>query len=304
SKGGAPIKTTIDLKKFLPAAVNFALRGAAVRSDFLIPDDLWPIEGDERQLNQAINNLIINADESMPAGGTIRVHCANISLDAKKDIPVSKGNYVKIAIEDQGTGIPEEYREKIFDPYFTTKPNGTGLGLATCHSILKKHGGHIDFESISGTGSTFTIYLPASRPNTVQARKEEKNVTKGTGRVLLMDDEAIVQEVASQMLEIIGYHVTLSREGREAIDLYRKAKAEGQPFDCVIMDLTIPGGMGGKEAVKNLLQIDPQAKVIVSSGYSNDPVMANFREYGFAAVLTKPYIVEDLRETINHLLNV
>lgn len=303
SRGGAPIKKAIFIGGLIKDTVDFALRGSKVRPEFSIPDDLWTIEADEGQINQVITNITINADEAMPEGGILNVAAKNTTFKRASALPLPMGNYVEIAIEDQGVGISKEHIAKIFDPYFTTKQKGSGLGLATTYSIIRNHGGHITVESVATVGTTFRIYLPASKKAT--PKKEEERIQPsllGKGRVLVMDDEETIRELLSADLTEAGYTVELTKDGAEAIERYKKAEESGEPFDVVIMDLTIPGGMGGREAIKQLLEIDPDAKAIVSSGYSTDPVMADYKKYGFSAVVTKPYSVGELEKKLRSIL--
>ncbi|HXG64056.1 MAG TPA: ATP-binding protein, partial [Blastocatellia bacterium] len=217
-------------------------------------------------------------------------------------LPLPPGRYVKITVRDTGIGIPEEHLDKIFDPYFTTKQTGSGLGLATSYSIIKKHNGHIAVESRPGQGTAFYVYLPASQTQAAPIAQAQGTPRAGKGRVLVMDDEETIRNLAGRILAHLGYEAGLAENGEEAIEMYRQAKRSGRPFDVVIMDLTIPGGMGGKEAIRRLLEIDPGVKAIVSSGYSNDPVMADFRRYGFKGVVTKPYRIADLGEALHDLM--
>lgn len=299
SRGGAPVKKIISIGRLIKESVGLALRGSKSRCEFFFPDDLLPVEADEGQINQVISNLIINADHAMPGGGVIKVSTENVTADEGWNIPLKKGKYVKISITDNGVGISREHLQKIFDPYFTTKEKGSGLGLASSYSIVNKHSGYICVNSELGIGTTFDIYLPASEKKIVEMDNNNKDLFVGNGRVLIMDDEEIVRDIAGKMLSHLGYDVAVTKEGREAIELYKMAKEAGKPFDVVIMDLTIQGGMGGKEAIKELLGIDPKAKVIVSSGFSNDPVMAYFMEYGFKGVVAKPYKLKELSEVVH-----
>jgi PAS domain S-box-containing protein len=302
SKGGAPIKETTSIGELIEDSANFVLRGSNVKCEFSIPDGLWPVEIDKGQINQVLNNLIINADQSMPDGGVINVSAENVSISAKDTLPLKKGRYIKIIIKDQGIGIPEQHLQKIFDPYFTTKKKGDGLGLATSYSIVKNHKGHIQVESKLGAGSTLIIYLPASRKKITKKKLPEEKPLAGKGRILVMDDEDVVREVVGDLLSILGYEVEFAKDGDEVIGLYKKAVKSGQPFDAVIMDLTVPGGMGGKESIKKLLKIDPEVKAIVSSGYSNDPVMSDFKKYGFRGIVAKPFKMEELSQVLHQVL--
>ena len=298
SKGGAPIKKTVSIWELLKDSVSFALRGSNVSCEFFLPDDLWPVELDEGQISQVINNLVINANQAMPEGGIIEVKAEKIYLEEKGAVPLKAGKYIRITIKDKGIGIAEEHLPKIFDPYFTTKQKGSGLGLTSAYSIIKNHDGYISVESKPGEGTSFYIYLPASEKEISERKPQEEKPLFGQGRILVMDDEEIVRNVAGEMLKSIGYKVEFARDGAEAIEMYKNAKESGNAFDAVIMDLTIPAGMGGKEAIKKLLEIDPEAKAIVSSGYSNDPVMSDFRRYGFMGVVAKPYETKELGEVI------
>ena len=301
SKGGAPIKKLISLVTLINDSIRFALTGSNVKCDILIPDNLWVVEIDEGQINQVINNLIINANQAMPEGGKIELCTENIDVNYESFLPLKEGKYVKISIKDEGIGIEEDHLKKIFDPYFTTKENGCGFGLATSYSIIKKHDGYIMAESTPGKGTIFYIYLPAS-PQIVkiQTAKTEK-INTGKGKVLVLDDEEDVRKIAGKMLNRFGCEVEFAKDGAEAIETYKSAIASQDPFDFIIMDLTIPGGMGGEEAIKKLREIDPDVTAIVSSGYSNDPIVANFSDYGFSDFLAKPYKMEELNRLVKSL---
>ncbi|MCL5935739.1 MAG: PAS domain S-box protein, partial [Firmicutes bacterium] len=303
SKGGAPILKTATIGELVKNSARFVLRGSSVSCEFFVPEDLWPVEIDEGQISQVINNLVINAAQAMPEGGIIKIHAENIARGEVNFLPVKPGNFVKITIKDHGTGIPEEHLKKIFDPYFTTKQKGSGLGLSTSYSIIKNHGGYIAVESEMGAGSTFYIYLPVTK-KTIQVKNDVKEISPfaGRGRILIMDDEEDIRKTAGQILTGFGYEVEYAGDGTEAIELYRIARDAGQSFDVVIMDLTIPGGMGGREAIQKLMEIDPGVKAIVSSGYSSDPVMANHKEYGFSGVIAKPYHIEELNRLLIGLI--
>ncbi|MFC2038710.1 PAS domain S-box protein, partial [Chloroflexota bacterium] len=303
AKGGDPVKKLVSISDLLRVSTDFTLRGSSARAVYSVPGDLWAIEAYEGQINQVINNIIINADQAMPEGGTINISAKNLTLTKADALSLPGGTYVETIIEDHGTGISPEHLQRIFEPYFTTKQKGSGLGLATCYSIIKNHGGLITAESESGIGTTFHICLPASK-KTAPGKEEEaiKPSLAGQGRVLVMDDETVIKELLRRQLTRMGYEVELSGDGDEAIELYTRAMESGQPFDAVIMDLTIPGGMGGKEAIGKLLEIDPDIKAIVSSGYSTDPVMANYREYGFSGVAAKPYNISEIGKTLNEIV--
>jgi len=296
ARGGEPVKKVIEVDGLLREAAGFAIHGSTVRCKFALADGLWPVEVDEGQLSQVIHNLVINAVQAMPDGGTITIGAENFGSILQRQ------KCVRIFVADNGTGITEQHLQRIFDPYFTTKQQGSGLGLATCYSIIKKHGGIITVESTLGKGSTFYLTLPASELSREAQPEFQTDVAYGIGRVLVMDDEEPVREALQAMLDELGYTAECAENGAEAVDLYRKRKEEGTPFAAVILDLTIPGGVGGKEAITALLKIDPDVKAVVSSGYSTDPVMANYLEYGFSAVLTKPYLLQDMSRVFQELL--
>jgi CheY-like chemotaxis protein len=296
ARGGEPVKKIIELAGLLKEAAGFALHGSNVRGHFAIAQDLWPVEADEGQLSQVIQNLVLNAVQAMPEGGAVTISAENAMS------PQEGNRFVRISVEDTGAGISENHLQRIFDPYFTTKQQGSGLGLATSYSIIRKHGGKIRATSTLGKGSTFHISLPASEQDVVPAASSRKAMSLGSGRVLVMDDEEDIREITRDILEELGYSVESVENGTEAVDLYRKRKEEGAPFSAVILDLTIPGGVGGKEAIEQLLRIDPDIKAIVSSGYSTDPIMANYRDYGFSAVLSKPYLPQDISKVLQEVL--
>lgn len=298
SSGGAPIKKTMFISELLKESALFALSGSNVQCEFSISNNLWAVEIDEGQINQAINNLIINAIQSMPEGGRIKLTAENVTVSEGE----KKGRYVKISIVDQGIGIPKEHLPKIFEPYFTTKQKGSGLGLAIVYSIIKKHDGYIEVETELGVGTTFKVYLPASLKNVFVRKGLKEKIQTGKGKILVMDDEELVRKVIGEMLVFLGYEVEFAKEGIEAIELYKKAKAQGQPFDAIIMDLTIPKGMGGKETINKLLEIDPTVKAIVSSGYSTDPVMTEFTKYGFKGFIIKPFKIKELGEVLYRVI--
>jgi len=302
SKGGAPIKETTTIAELIRDSADFVLRGSNVRCEFSIPDDLWPVEIDKGQINQVLNNLIINADQAMPEGGSIKLSAENVTLQAKEILPLRPGNYVRITLEDQGIGIPKQHLQKIFDPYFSTKRKGNGLGLTTSYSILKNHNGHIQVKSELGAGAIFVVYLPASPKKIPRTMYPEAKFLSGKGRILVMDDEEVVRDVIGDLLAILGYQVEFARDGAELIELYKKTQACAEPFDAVIMDLTVPGGMGGQETLQKLLEMDPEVRAIVSSGYCNDPVMSDFRKYGFRGVVAKPFKIEDLGQVLHRVL--
>ncbi len=307
SMGEASVRQKAVISKLLQDTTTFALRGSNVRCEFFISDDLWPVMVDEGQISQVINNLALNARQAMPEGGTLRVWARNMIVGAEDALPRREGEYVNIAFEDMGPGIPKEHLQKIFGPYFSTKEKGRGLGLAVAYSIIKKHEGYIEVKSEPGTGARFDIYLPASRTELTELMEstevtESNQLVGRVGKILLMDDEEIVRKTARRMLNHIGYHVELAKDGAEAVALYRKARESGRPFDAVILDLTVPGGPGGEETMKELMAIDPRVKGIVSSGYFNHPLMTEFKRYGFHGGIAKPYIIEELSETLRRVI--
>ena len=302
AKGGAPIKKLISLESLVAEAASLACRGSQVRCEYGFAQDLLAIAGDPGQINQVFQNLIINAFQAMPGGGTVRIQGENVKIGEKSELPLMAGNYVKTSIQDHGSGIPKKYLQRIFDPYFTTKQQGSGLGLATAYSIITNHHGQISVESRLGEGTTFHVYLPASDQKITQQPEETTELLTGKGKILVMDDEAMVREVLGAMLPTLGYEAEVAKDGVEAIELFSQAQGSAESFAAVILDLTVPAGMGGKETIEKLLKIDPQVKAIVSSGYSDDPIMADFQEYGFIAVIAKPYKVAELGKVLNHAL--
>jgi PAS domain S-box-containing protein len=307
SKGGVPTKKLCSLTELLRDTAGFALRGSNIKCRLSIPDDLWHAEIDDGQVSQVIHNLVLNAQQAMPEGGKIKVSAENMVLTRGRSLgmslPLKRGNYIRIAVTDHGSGIPEEHLDKIFEPFFTTKKKGSGLGLATSFSIARNHGGHLSVESVFGRGSTFYVYLPASESRAA-TRKEaaEELHLGGRARILVMDDEELVRDIAGRMLVHIGYEdIEYAANGADAVKLYRAAMESGKPFNVVILDLTIPGGMGGRETIKKLLKIDPGVKAIVSSGYADESVMAEYRGYGFSGMAAKPYTVDKLRHVLSEL---
>ncbi|MCD4785097.1 MAG: response regulator [Candidatus Eremiobacteraeota bacterium] len=303
SRGGEPIRKICNIEELLRESAKFSLIGSNIKVEFIFSPDFWAVEIDEGQIRQVISNIVLNAQQSMPGGGIVKVEVANKLIESGGILPLDPGKYVEIIIQDKGIGIQEKNLTKVFDPYFTTKKKGNGLGLTTCYSIIRKHGGYITVESELDVGTAFHIYIPASGEKVILKRKSQPMILKsGQGRVLVMDDEEVIIKVLDKMLVHLGYEADFTNNGFEAINKYRMARDEGNPFDMVIMDLTIPGGMGGKDAIKEILKIDPNIRAIVSSGYSNDPIMANFREYGFRACLAKPYKIGELEEVLQAVM--
>jgi PAS domain S-box-containing protein len=303
SRGGTPVKRPLSLGAVLKDAAGFALSGSNVRCETAVPGNLWLVEADEGQVSQVINNLVLNAVQAMPRGGVIRISARNVRAGSVEGMPLPGRDYVMISVRDEGIGIPEEHLQKIFDPYFTTKQRWSGLGLSITYSIVRNHDGAITATSTLGEGTTFRVYLPAAETQAVPEICEADTPPGGTGRILFMDDDKVVQSVGRRMLEYLGYEVAIAGDGGEMLASYGKAMGDGKPFDAVIMDLTIPGLMGGREAIGKLLLLDPRARAIVSSGYSNDPVAANLAEHGFVGFVPKPYRVEELAAELRRVLS-
>ena len=301
SRGGAPVKTTASIAEYVQEAVNFALRGSKIKAEFFIPADIWPVDFDQGQFQQVIHNLVINTNQAMPEGGILQVGLQNKTMTAGEGISLPEGSYVQIWFTDQGIGIPKGNLSKVFDPFFTTKPGASGLGLSTVYSIIKRHDGLITADSETGKGATFRLTLPASGKTPPVRNEASSSLFRGQGRILVMDDEAIVREVLGEMLTRLGFEVQFAQDGAEAVKIYRVAKKIDQPFDLLIMDLTVAGGMGGLEALQKLLEFDPQVRAIASSGYSSDPVMSDFQAYGFKGIIAKPYTLEELSRALGSL---
>jgi two-component system, cell cycle sensor histidine kinase and response regulator CckA len=305
AKGGTPVKKAVQLPPLVEESMSLVLRGANVKGVIRIPDTLPAVEADEGQISQAFHNVILNAVQAMPEGGNLTVSAQVVTLSPGNKEGLPPRDYVMLSFADQGVGIPSAIRQKIFDPYFTTKASGTGLGLASVHSIVSRHGGRIEVSSEPAKGSVFTLLLPTAGKGAAAPAvgSEPAAVPVGGGeRVLVMDDEALILDLASQLLGHLGYRVTACASGDRAIALYREAKEAGTPFHAAIMDLTVPGAMGGKEASQRILDIDPSARLIVSSGYSSDPIMAEYEKYGFRAAIAKPYKGQDLARVLSALI--
>ena len=301
STGGAPVLQTLVLGDVVRDAASFAVRGARVRCEIEIAPRLWPVLADPGQISQVVSNLVLNADQAMGDGGVIRVGARNMSLSEAWG-PLPPGRYVEVQVADDGPGIPSKDLPHIFDPFFTTKPQGSGLGLAVCFSVVQKHGGHIAVGTEGTGGTTFRVLLPAAAEIAAPSRDDTDDTPYGTGRVLLMDDEAAIREMGESMLELLGYEVVVTRDGAEAVEAFRRAADEGHPFDAVILDLTVPGGVGGLEASVQLRELDPNVRVVVSSGYSQDPVVAEHGAHGFAAALAKPYDVSLMARVLHRVI--
>lgn len=305
SKGGAPVKKTASIEELIRESAGFILSGTSVKTMYSFAENLWSLNIDTGQISQVVQNLCLNASQAMPEGGLIWIRAENYTAKEEPNLPLATGKYVKISFKDTGVGISQKNLARIFDPYFTTKQKGSGLGLATVYSIINNHDGFIMAESEVDVGTTFTFYLPASEERH-EAVAGADDIQSGKfsegGRVLVMDDEEIVREVAGEMLQHLGLEAEFAVNGEEAVEKYAEAKRNGRPFDAVIMDLTVPGGMGGAEAIKKLLEIDPGVKAIVSSGYSNNPVMADYRKYGFTAMVGKPFHLDEMISTLESTL--
>jgi PAS domain S-box-containing protein len=303
AKGGVPQKRALRLPQIIMNATELALSGANVKAEFRFAEGLWPVEADENQLSQVMSNLVINAWQAMPQGGTVTIAAENRTLEAGGGGELSAGKYVAVAVQDRGIGIPTTIIGKIFDPFFTTKQQGSGLGLATSYSIVSRHGGSIEAASEPGKGTVFTVWLPATEHAVPDgAGLEPSQDLRGSGRILVMDDEGLIRRIAYDMLSIAGYEVATAAEGREAVRKYREAFDIGKRFDAVVLDLTVPGGMGGETTLAELRKIDPGVVAIVSSGYSDNAVMAHFAEHGFVAMVPKPYRLKDLLSTVQKVL--
>lgn len=304
AKGGAPIKEIEDLFPFVEETVTFALSGSTVSSNFKIEDNLWSCNFDKNQIGQVIDNLTINALQAMPNGGTIHISATNTTLKENDHISLSPGDYVCISIQDQGIGIPKDFLPRIFDPFYTTKPKGHGLGLATCYSIINRHGGCIDVESNPGKGSTFNLYLPASINASSNPQKNIRDEHKGSGTFLVMDDEEIMLDLIGSMLQSLNYSVILKKNGKDAVDFFKSDYNDKQEIKGMIFDLTIPGGMSGKEAIKEIRKLNPDIPVFVASGYAQDPIMANPKKHGFTASICKPFRISDLVTLLKNNMNI
>jgi CheY-like chemotaxis protein len=300
SKGGQPVKEPVAMEQIARDTAHIVLRGSSVNCGYSFPDGLWPVEADQGQLSQALNNIILNSMQSMPDGGDVKISAENIEVAEGAPMPLKPGRYVKTTVEDRGFGIPVKLLSKVFDPFFTTKQKASGLGLAVTYSIIKKHQGHIGIDSEPGEGTSVHVYLPAAKAD--PAGKEKDMICKGSGRVLVMDDEELVRDVASEMLNVLGYEAEFAVEGKEAVELFSAARAEGRPFDLVILDLTVPGGMGGKETMQKLMEIDPKVRAIVSSGYSKDMILSEYKKFGFSGVIAKPYRVSEFSAAVKSAL--
>ena len=306
AKGGDPLRRTMDIKDLLQSSIRLSLTGSSIRADFSIAEELFPVEIDEGQIRQVLNNLVLNAKEAMPEGGSVSIRAENIYLSGNQQIPLKKGNYLRISFQDYGIGIPENILNKIFDPYFSTKglgsKKGQGLGLTICHSIVKHHGGLVTVDSWPGFGTTFHIYLPASaewhRPGKSSISSSVRSHKK---RILVMDDDENIRYTLKQMLLHLGYAVTGTCNSEETISAYRSAMLKKKPYHYVMLDLTIQGGTGGEKTMSELKGLDPSVKGIISSGYAHDPVMTHYEDYNFIAAIAKPFTFEKLSTLLKDL---
>ncbi len=304
SRGGAPVKKVVSsLGEIIKDSASFAVSGSKVKCEFVIEEKLWPVEVDQGQISQVMNNLVINADQAMPKGGVIKIKVENAVLEKDETPHLMPGRYVKITIEDSGVGIPEELLTRIFDPYFTTKQRGSGLGLATVYSIIKNHDGYVGVESRLGVGTRFKVYIPAKEGGASTESEAQESLKRGKGRVLVVDDVDIVRETAGEILSHLGYEVDYAKNGNEVIEKYARSGENGKPIDTIIIDLNVPGEIGGKEAIQKLLDKYPGVKAIVSTGYSNDPILSDYGKYGFRGVISKPYKIEELGDIVYEVIN-
>ncbi len=307
ARGGAPIKKAASIDSLIEETVSFSLRGSHSRSQLDLAPDLWSAEFDPGQVSQVIGNLVVNAEQAMPDGGTVQVRCDNFTCSSEITSPtpdLAPGDYIRIQVRDEGVGIPTQYLKQIFDPYFTTKPKGNGLGLATTYSIVKNHHGLVTVESEQHCGSTFTVYLPAvRRPMTaVETPPPSDEPLAGSGRVLIVDDEEAIRALVEFTLDRLGYEVVGAETALQGIEFYREALQRDQRFDLVILDLTLPGGMGGKDALKKLIEIDPTVNAVVSSGYAMDATMSRYEDFGFRGVIAKPYEAAELGRKVRDVI--
>jgi CheY-like chemotaxis protein len=304
AKGGAPLRRLISLENVLRDTTSFVLRGSIVDPIFHIAENLWHVEADPAQLSQVVTNIVINAKQAMPDGGDLVILADNIAAGAKPPHPVldPAKRYVRLQFKDEGTGISERHLSHIFDPYFTTKQEGTGLGLASAFSIVRRHDGHILADSSPGTGTSFTVFLPASSRKRTEHMGTPVRRERGTGRILVLDDEDYVRQVCAAMLRNLGYQAVCVETGEEAVDVFEASLRSGRKFDGVILDLTIRGGMGGVATIRKLKELDAEVVAIVSSGYSTDAVLSDHTSYGFPGSVSKPYNAEELSDVLSRVI--
>lgn len=303
AKGGSPLKKPLALQQLVFESANFALSGSSTLCHGDISDDLWQVNADAGQIGQVVHNLALNAQQAMPAGGALTIRGKNVIMSEEEAAGITlpaPGKYVKLTFQDCGNGIPPHALPKIFDPYFTTKPTGCGLGLSTAYSVIKNHHGTITASSVPGQGSTLTIYLPA-HGEIPAATVPSPSVGNGEGRILVMDDEESIRLLLGEMLRYLGYEVQCVAEGKEALNRYQEAYHAQRPFSAVILDLTVPGGLGGKDIMRQLQEFDPHVKGIVASGYCNDPVISRYSAFGFHGVVAKPFRLTELSQVLQQV---
>ncbi|PKK88984.1 MAG: hypothetical protein CVV64_16295 [Candidatus Wallbacteria bacterium HGW-Wallbacteria-1] len=301
ARGGAPIRKTSSIAELIQDCSTLGISGTNANLELHL-DNLSPVDIDQGQISQVINNLILNSIQAMPEGGTITIRGRNIVITEPDQLPVRPGRYVQISISDHGKGISGNLKTKIFEPFFTTKENGKGLGLALSHSIIRKHNGYITLVSSEGMGTTFNIFLPQSAGEIPFECITPNEMVRGTGKILVMDDEEDIRINLKSILTDLGYDVEVARDGNEALLIFHRARISDEPFDAVILDLTVPAGMGGRKTMRKLLKIDPEVKAIVSSGYSNDPIMSDYRTHGFSGILFKPYLMEEMSRVVHDVV--
>ncbi|MBN2710195.1 MAG: response regulator [Calditrichaceae bacterium] len=304
SKGGSPMLEATPVEELIRERILFTMAGSKIKCKFNIQNDLQPVDIDKTQICQVLDNLVLNAKESMPSGGTIEISAQNMKTNKFNKYDKKSAEYIQIKVKDHGVGIPESDLDKIFDPFYTTKNAGNGLGLSVSYSIIKKHNGQITVDSQLGKGSVFSIYLPVSKKRITRAKDEQgSKIRKGQGKILMMDDEKDILEVGSEILSFLGYNVVTVKDGSDALKEYKRALNNGGKFDVVILDITIPGGMGGRETIEKLREIDPEINAIISSGYTNDEMLVNYKAFGFKEAVVKPYTIEQLSKAIEDILN-
>ncbi len=314
ARGGAPVLEVTTIKELVKECALFVMRGSNVKCKITCVNNLWPVDADEGQIAQVIINLIINADQAMPNGGTIELNLDNVFVREGSVNGLEPGKYAAIEVKDSGIGIPPESIDRVFDPYFTTKETGNGLGLASSYSIVRGHHGVITVKSELGTGSCFTVYLPKSSKKAIAPKGAPVTASESAAttaepeppksrRILVMDDMEDMMQVAGEILTALGHEVECTADGAAAIEAYKRAKEAGRPFDAVVFDLTVPGGMGGEEASEILLAYDPELKAIASSGYTNSNIMTDFSDSAFSAVVPKPYRISEMRDALRRILD-
>ena len=309
ARGGEPVKKALCTAALICEAASLFLSGGNCKAELQLPDDLWCLHADAGQMHQALNNLILNAVQSMPGGGMLSIGASNQTIDEADGRGLAPGRYLRIVIADQGCGIAPEQLPKIFDPYYTTKATGSGLGLASVFSIVKRHEGAISVSSTPGAGASFELLLPASVSGSDEGGDQEAAAAQPLPApppcdrtVLVMDDEEMIRNLAALMLTKLGYRATTCCDGAEAVSLYRAGIAKEEPFAAVILDMTVPGGMGGKEAAHLIRGIDRDAVLVISSGYSADPFLDEKREVQVNGMVAKPYNMKQLSDELTRVL--